>query len=125
MAGSATNYYLGTDPYTALGDTPRFFYGLRKNQNGSLFMQRLDNIRDKDTVTLNTPGLETDNYNDFEVGVDFFEGLDVNHNPAYLNLNYPQYRWDDRSLFYYVDDDGQLVVRINNGHTYDNNSSEE
>jgi hypothetical protein len=124
MPAGGSNYYVGTDPYSSLGDTPRFFYGLRKNENGSMFFERLDNIRDKDTVTLNNPGLETDNYNDFEVGVDFFEGTDVTHNPVFLNLKYPQYRWDDRSLFYYVDDDGQLVVRINNGHTYNNGDSE-
>lgn len=121
---NGSNYYLGTDPYTALGDTPRFLYGLRKNENGSLFMLRVDNIRDKDVATINNPGEESGNYNDFEVGVDFFEGVDVTHNAVFPNLKYPQYRWDDRSLFYYVDDDGQLVVKINNGHTYDNGDSE-
>lgn len=122
---NGTNYYLGTDPNSVLGDTPRFFYGLRKNENGSMFMVRIDNLRDKDAVVLNNPGPETDNYTDFEVGVDFFEGLDVNHNPVFNNLKYQQYRWDDRSLFYYIDDDGQLVVRINNSYPYDNGSSEE
>lgn len=122
---SGNNYYLGTDPQTSLGDTPRFFYGLRKNENGSMFMVRIDNIRDKDVAVLNIPGDETDNYTDFEVGVDFFEGLDVNHNKPFPNLNYQQYRWDDRSLFYYIDSDGQLVVRINNSYDYDENSSED
>lgn len=122
---SGNNYYLGTDPQTALGDTPRFFYGLRKNENGSMFMARIDNIRDKDAVVLNIPGEETDNYTDFEVGVDFFEGLDVNHNTPFPNLNYQQYRWDDRSLFYYVDADGQLVVRVGNSYNYDEGSSED
>lgn len=118
------NYYLGTDPSSTLGDTPRFFYGLRKNENGSIFMVRIDNIRDKDPVVLNNPGEETENYNDFEVGVDFFEGIDVNHNPVFPNLKYQQYRWDDRSVFYYVDEDGQLVARIGNSYNYDNGSSE-
>ncbi len=122
---SGNNYYLGTDPQTSLGDTPRFFYGLRKNENGSMFMVRIDNIRDKDVAVLNIPGDEADNYTDFEVGVDFFEGLDVNHNKPFSNLNYQQYRWDDRSLFYYIDSDGQLVVRINNSYDYDENSSED
>lgn len=121
---SGSNYYLGTDPQSALGDTPRFLYGIRKNENGSLFLLRIDNIRDKEIAVINIPGEETGNYTDFEVGVDFFEGLDVNHNPVYDNLNYQQYRWDDRSLFYYVDDDGQLSVVINNGHVYDNGASE-
>jgi hypothetical protein len=121
---SGNNYYLGTDPQSALGDTPRFLYGIRKNENGSLFLLRIDNIRDKEIAVINIPGEETGNYTDFEVGVDFFEGLDVNHNPVYDNLNYQQYRWDDRALFYYVDADGQLSVVINNGHVYDNGASE-
>ena len=121
---SGNNYYLGTDPQSALGDTPRFLYGIRKNENGSLFLLRIDNIRDKEIAVINIPGEETGNYTDFEVGVDFFEGLDVNHNPVYDNLNYQQYRWDDRALFYYVDADGQLSVVINNVHVYDNGASE-
>lgn len=120
----ASNYYLGTDPAGLLGDTPRFFYGLRKNENGSMFLVRIDNLRDKDAAQINNPGEETDNYNDFEVGVDFFEGIDVNHNEVYANLNYQQYRWDDRNVFYYIDEDGQLVARIGNSFPYDNGSSE-
>lgn len=121
----ASNYYLGQDPDSVLGGVPRFFYGLRKNRNGSLFMQRVDQLRDKDTITINYPGEDSGNYNDLEVGVDFFEGIDVAHNPAYANLKWPQYRWDDRSLFYYVNDEGELVVRVNNGYDYEQGSSED
>jgi len=117
MANS--NYYLGNDPQTTLGDTPRFFYGLRRGEDGSLYLVRSDQIRDKDAIQLNDPGEDTENYNDFEVGIDFFEGRDVYHNKVYENLRYEQYRWDDRAMFYYIDDDGQLVVRINNGYTYE------
>lgn len=119
------NYVLGNDPQTLLGDSPRFFYGLRKNENGSIFLQRIDQIKDKESVQINEPGNPEDNYNDFEVGVDFFEGIDVNHNTVFENLKYQQYKWDSRSIFYYVDSDGQLVARINQGHNYDNNDSED
>ena len=113
------NYYIGNDPQTMLGDTPRFFYGLRRGEDGSLYLVRSDQIREKDAIQLNDPGEDTENYNDFEVGVDFFEGRDVYHNKVYANLRYEQYRWDDRAMFYYIDDDGHLVVRINNGYTYE------
>ena len=116
---SSNNYYLGNDPQTMLGDTPRFFYGLRRGEDGSLYLVRSDPIRDKDAIQLNEAGEDADNYNDFEVGIDFFEGRDVYHNKVYENLRYEQYRWDDRAMFYYIDDDGQLVVRINNGYTYE------
>lgn len=120
-----SNYYLGQQPEQLLGGSPRFFYGLRKNENGSLFLNRVDLLKDLGSVEVNSPGNVEDNYNDFEAGVDFYEGLDVNHNPVFANLVYPQYRWDDRSLFYYVDEDGQLVVKINSGNTYDNGDSED
>jgi len=119
------NYVLGNDPYTRLGDTPRFFYGLRKNENGSLFLQRNDQLKSNDSIELNRIGEEEDNYTDFEVGVDFFEGIDVNHNTAFGNLKYQQYRWDDRAIFYYIDADGQLVARVNNGYTYESGVSED
>lgn len=119
------NYYLGNDPYSALGDTPRFFYGLRKNENGSLFLERSDLLKGSDAVTINNPGEESGNYNDFETGVDFFEGIDINHNPVFENLKYQQYRWDDRSVFYYVNNDGELVARVNNGYEYTPGTSED
>jgi len=119
------NYYLGQDPQTRLGDTPRFFYGLRKNENGSLFLQRSDQLKANESISVNNLGEESGNYTDFEIGVDFFEGIDVNHNPTFENLKYQQYRWDDRAIFYYIDEEGQLVARVNNGHTYDNGASED
>lgn len=121
----ASNYYLGSDPLERLGDTPRFFYGIRKNENGSLFLQRNDQMKDRDPIEINYVGDEANNFEDFEVGVDFFEGFDVNHNKAFENLKYQQYRWDDRAIFYYIDEEGQLVAKINAGHTYDNGASEE
>jgi hypothetical protein len=119
------NYYLGQDPQTRLGDTPRFFYGLRKNENGSLFLQRSDQLKANESIDVNNLGEETGNFTDFEIGVDFLEGIDVNHNPVFANLKYQQYRWDDRAIFYYIDEEGQLVARVNNGHTYDNGASED
>jgi hypothetical protein len=116
---SSNSYYLGTDPQTRLGDTPRFFYGLRRGEDGSVYLVRSDQMKDSDIIQMNEIGNEEENYNDLDVGVDFFEGRDVYHNKVYENLRYEQYRWDDRAMFYYVDEDGQLVVRINNGYTYE------
>lgn len=113
------NYYLGSTPEDRLGDTPRFFYALRRGADGSLYCVRSDQLRDSDSIQVNDPGEDTDNYEGFEVGIDFFEGRDVHHNKPYANLRYEQYRWDDRAIFYYIDDDGQLVARVNNGYTYE------
>ena len=114
----ANNYYLGRDPIETLGSSPRFWYALRRNQDGELFIVRSDQLTDKESYELNTPGNPTENFEDFEPGVDYFEGVGVDHEAAFDNLKYTQYRWDDRSMFYYVDGQGQLVQRINQGYAY-------
>jgi hypothetical protein len=119
----ASNYYLGRDPIDTLGQSPRYWYALRRNQDGELFIVRSDQLTDKDAYEINIPGDPADNFEDFEPGVDFFDGIDIEHEPEFENMYYPQYRWDDRSIFYYVDSQGQLIQRINQGYTYPTGTS--
>ena len=113
-----STYYLGQSPDEALGDSPRYWYALRRNEDGELFIVRSDQLTDKESYEINTPGNPTENFEDCEPGVDYFEGVGANHEAAFDNLKYTQYRWDDRSMFYYVDGQGQLVQRINQGYAY-------
>ena len=116
--------YTGATPdqiYGAVQD--RFFYGLRRTDAGELFLSKLDQLKSTDSITINNPGNSTENYPSFEQGQDFYEGRDVNHDLVYANLNYEQFRWDDRNILYYVNAEGELVVRINQNYTYDENSS--
>ena len=116
--------YTGFTPDHIIGAVQdRFFYGLRRTDEGELFIGKADQMKTTDSITINNPGDPTDNYPNFEQGQDFFEGRDVNHNLVYQNLNYEQFRWDDRNISYYVDSDGELVARINQKYTYDENSS--
>lgn len=101
----------------------RYFYGLRRTDNGELFISKVDQLQPNDSVQINVPGDPTDNYPGFEEGQDFFEGRDVEHNLVYKNLNYEQFRWDDRHIFYYVNDEGELVARIDRSFDYDENAS--
>lgn len=119
-----SNYYLGTAPEQVIGDTPRYFYALRRNANGSLFLVKNDNIKDGQSIEINDPGPSSDNYTDFEVGVDFYEGINANHQEVFGNLKYPQYRWDNRSILYYINAEGELVARINQGYVYPTGVSE-
>lgn len=114
----ASNYYLGTSPDEALGDSPRYLYLIRRNDDGELFLIRSDQLRDKDSIELNIPGEPENNFEDFVPGVDFFNGITDDHEIAYENLVWTQYRWDNRSMLYYVDDQGRLVQRINQNYTY-------
>jgi len=101
----------------------RFFYGLRRTDDGELFLSKADQLKNEDTITVNNPGDPTQNYPSFEEGQDFYEGRDVNHDIVYKNLNYEQFRWDDRNIQYYVNSEGELIARINQNYTYDDNSS--
>jgi hypothetical protein len=114
----SANYYLGTVPLESLGDSPRYWYALRRNDDGELFLFRSDQLRDKDSIELNLPGDPTENFEDFEPGIDFFEGVTQDQEIAYDNLVWVQYRWDDRNMLYYIDNEGRLTQRINQGYVY-------
>ena len=116
--------YIGNTPDNFYNNfAKKFFYGLRRTDNGELFLGKVDQTKGNDAITINNPGDPANNFPNFEEGQDFYEGRDVNHNIVYENLNYEQLRWDDRNLFYYINDEGELVVKINEGHVYDDNSS--
>lgn len=114
----SSNYYLGTSPDVALGDSPRYWYAIRRNDDGELYLVKSDQLIDPNDYSINIPGAPADNFEDFEAGVDFFEGIAQDHEPNYANMYYTQYRWDNRSIFYYVDDEGQLIQRIFKTYTY-------
>jgi hypothetical protein len=118
MPVSSSTYYLGTTPSEGLGDSPRYWYALRRNEDGELFLVRSDQIIDRDAYELNIPGPPEEDFEDFEVGVDFFDGVDSDHETPKENMYYPQYKWDGRSLFYYVDSEGMFIMRINKGYSY-------
>lgn len=118
--------YVGFTPdqiYNSIKD--RFFYGLRRTDNGELFLGKADQLKNQDAIQINNPGDPSENYPNFEEGQDFYEGRDVYHNIVYENLNYEQFRWDDRNIYYYINEEGELVARINQSYTYDENSSSE
>ncbi len=123
MAGNSSTYYLGTTPSESLGDSPRYFYGIRRTDDGELFLVRSDQLLDTDDVELNIPEATGETYNDFAAGTDYFEGVDASHDKVYTGLKYTQYKWDNRAMFYYVDAEGQLVMRVNRGYVYPEGTS--
>jgi hypothetical protein len=115
-------YYVGGE--ISLNDilgegNPRFFYGLRRDESGTLFFSKIDQLRDTATITLNVPGPNAGNFEQFEYGIDFFDGrLATDHSRPYPNLVFDQYRWDGKDCYYYINTNGELVVRVNTAYTY-------
>lgn len=114
--------YVGSSVSDVLnGFIKRYAYGLRRNEDGELFLIRLDQMQTSDgnVMVINDIGEGIDNFPDFEEGIDFLDGIDENHDVVYKNLRYPQIKWDGRSITYYVDPaDGQFILRISEGYTY-------
>jgi len=116
-------YYIGNENNAddLLGqNNPRYFYALRRTDDGLVFLLRLDQLKDTDTaITINDPGLAENDFQDFEYGVDFFDGRqDVDHARPYANLRWDQYRWDTRSVYYYINNNGEFIVRLNKSYEY-------
>jgi hypothetical protein len=121
------SHFIGNTPeQVASGFIKRYFYGLRRNDDGELFLVRVDQLQggDENVVVINDLGIEEENFPDFEEGIDFLDGVGVDGNVVYPNLRYPQLKWDGRSLVYYIEQDtGFLVQRISEGYDFPNNIS--
>jgi hypothetical protein len=115
---ASNTYFFGRSQEEILGNAPRYLYALRRTDEGELFFSRIDQLSKLDSIQINDPADGDDDFTEFEVGVDFFEGRDVFHELVFDNLNYEQYRWDNRSIYYYINENGELVARIGQKYTY-------
>ena len=95
----------------------RYFYGLRRTDDGELFIVKADPIKSGDPIQINKEGDPTKTLK-ILMKHKILEGRNVNHEKVYPNLNYEQFRWDNRSTNYYIDDSGNLVARVNEGYEY-------
>ncbi len=116
--GGETLYYVGEVTYSILGNNPRYLYALRRDDDGTLYLNRFDQLGDG-TWVVNTPGGDPgEDYTGFEYNVNFFDGRNVDHTIEYDNLIYEQWRWDGRYVAYYVNADGYLVARVGRDFDY-------
>lgn len=116
-------YYIGNENGLSdlLGaDSPRFFYALRRTDDGLVYFGKIDQIKDTQSITINDPGLASEDYEGFAYGTDYFDGrLAEDHSRPYENLHWDQYRWDNKNMYYYINANGEFVVRINQKYQYD------
>ena len=119
------SYYIGNTPASIVnGFIKQYFYGMRRNNDGELFLIRQDQLSGEGTAVINDIGIGENNFPDFEEGIDYLEGIDADHDIVYENLRYPQIKWDGRLLTYYIDPtDGQFIVRISEDYDYPDNIS--
>ena len=74
--------YVGQAPLA--GDSgERYFYALRRDDDGQLFISKVDKASPTDAIQINRPGGTDGNYTEFQAGESFFEG----RNPSNINLS--------------------------------------
>lgn len=108
-----------------IGPTPEdgyYFYGLSRTNDGELTFGKLDLNYDYDQsleivdLTLRD---DQENQHQFQgIGTNYFDGRDENHVKADQSLKYEQYKWSTEDLYYFIDSDGNLVMRTNRGYDY-------
>ena len=64
------NYVFGRSRERLIGDTPQYVYGLRRTDEGELYFVRVNQLSRTDSFEINRVGEQTENFNDFEPGVD-------------------------------------------------------
>lgn len=116
-------YYIGNevnqDDILGIGN-PRFFYAIRRTDDGILYFAKIDQLRDIDAeIIINNPGLTENDFTEFTYGTDYFDGrAESDHSRPHINLQWDQYRWDNKNMFYYINDNGEFVVRVNKQYDY-------
>lgn len=115
-----STFYVGNSADLIIGQVgnSRYLYALRRNDDGELFLKRIDQVVDSSGIEINLPGPVEENFPNFEEGIDYYDGIAVDHEIEYSNLVYPQYKWDSKSTYFYVDDQGQFVMRVNQSFEY-------
>lgn len=114
------NYLGAVGSESTLGTSnQRYFYAIRTDEEGNIFITKIDIWTSSDTIEINAPGDTDDDWEYFELGVDYFDGKNpVTHEKDTPNLNFDQYRFDSRSAYYYINANGELIVRYNQEYNY-------
>lgn len=116
---SQTNYIGAPDLSSLLGEgNIRYFYALRRDDDGFVYLTKVDQVLGDDIVQVNKPGDASEDFDNFEFGIDFFDGILDDKSRPYANLTFDQYKWDERNIYYYINDEGELVARINKKYEY-------
>jgi hypothetical protein len=109
--------YIGPSP-----GQKTFFYGFSRTNDGELTFTKVDFLADAgEVVVINDLTLRDDQEAQYDFpgfDTDFFDGRNANHELVNQSLKYEQYKFRSADLYYFIDEDGQLVVRINEEYTY-------
>ena len=103
------------------GLPPSYFYKLTRDASGYLVFTKVDLNADSTAVVVNNNAVSTDSeqQQQFDIGSDVVV-INVNADHEIINLaaGYSQYKIKSEDLVYFINNNGDMIVRINGGYDY-------
>lgn len=100
----------------------KYFYRLSRDSEGYLTFTKVNLALDDETIVIDDPEARADE----EAQSDFggFDNdtlvinVDANHNIVNKSMGYSQYKVRPDDLLYFINEDGEMIVRINGTYSY-------
>jgi hypothetical protein len=106
----------------ATGDKPAsYYYKLFRDSTGYLVFTKVDLNADSEVVVINNDQLvdEDSDQQSFDISSDIVVvNIDENHEVISPAAGHSQYKIKPEDLLYFLDDNGNLIVRINGSRDY-------
>lgn len=110
--------YIGKTPTSS--DTNRYFYALRRSEDGTLYINRVDISDSDDSIDLFIDPIAENLSDKFDLDSgEYYDGRNATTRELVdENLNYEQWRWDKKLISYYIDANGEFVASVGENRTY-------
>lgn len=109
--------YIGTTG----GLPPSYFYKLTRDASGYLVFTKVDLNADGTAVVINNNSVDTnaEEQQQFDISSDVVVvNVDANHELINQAAGHSQYKIKPEDLLYFINDNGDLIVRINGSYAY-------
>jgi hypothetical protein len=103
------------------GLPPSYFYKLTRDASGYLVFTKIDLNADGTAVVVNNNAVSTDpeQQQQFDIGSDVVViNVDANHELINQAAGHSQYKIKPEDLVYFINDSGDMIVRINGSYDY-------
>ena len=110
--------YIGRVPQGI--DSNRYFYALRRSEDGTLYINRVDISSASDSIDLFIDPVAENLADKFDLdSVEYYDGRSATTRELVdENLRYEQWRWDKKFISYYIDADGEFIASVGENRTY-------
>jgi hypothetical protein len=103
------------------GTPPSYFYRLTRDNTGYLVFTKVDLNADGSAVVINNNTVTTSEaeQQQFDISSDtVVVNIDAGHEIINLAAGHSQYKIKPEDLLYFIDDNGDMIVRINGSRDY-------